>query len=385
MKIAIYGAGTYGKYIYNEIVNNENAKLSVVCWIDNFYKEDLLENLHVYSEDDFFSLHISDSVDAVIVAIQNRRIAEDRIVSILLYGGGYAGAIYYALPNGYLSKIPVLNEDGELGACIRFYKSIKPTVGREHLFLFLITDYCNLKCKRCNHFSNLTTEYNNLDINKFEEYLVQLRKRFKVVPTIQLLGGEPLLNEKLELYIVLTRKYFPETLIEIVTNGLLILEMKKALIDTITSNNVNLRISQYPPTRKQLGRIVDFLEEKGIHYYITEPITQFEKPLTLKEQDGEKAFAEKFHRDCQCHIIEDGKIGCTVLLKFCDNREFFRIQIEEEELRTASIDLMDDSIDGWDMLKFFKQPSVLCKFCNPKRENEPWETGLPQIGDWFSD
>ena len=382
MKIAIYGAGDYGKYIYNEIMNNENTKVSVACWIDNFYNEDVLENLHVYSEEDFFDLYVSNRVDAVIVAIQNQKIAEDIIVSMLLRG---YRLIYCALPEGYLSQISVLNEDGELGAGIRPYKMIKPTMDRPHIVNFLVTDYCNLKCKRCGNFSNLATECNYLDISKFEEDLVQLRKRFKAVSRIELMGGEPLLNSKLELYVVLTRKYFPETRIVIVTNGLLIMKMKKSLIDTIVSNQVYLRISQYPPTRKQIRVIVDFLKEKGIHYELTEPITQFEKPLTLKEQDGEKAFAERSNGDCQCHTIEDGKMGCPLLVKFYDNHKYFGIQIEEEEMRKSSIDLMDDDIDGWDILKFFRQPSALCKFCNPKIEYEPWETGLPQIEDWFSD
>ena len=383
MKIAIYGAGDYGKYIYNEIMKNKNTKLSVVCWIDNFYNEDLLESLHVYSEEDFFSLHISDSVDAVIVAIQKWTIAEKIIVSILLRG---YESIYCALPSGYLPQIPVLNEDGELGASIKFYKLIKPAMRRPNIVDFLVTDYCNLKCKRCGNFSNLVTECNYLDINKFEKYLVQLRKRFKEVFQIELMGGEPLLNLKLESYIALTRKYFPETQINIVTNGLLILEMKKSLIDTIVSCHANLYISQYPPTRKRIGRIVDFLEEKGIQYYITSPITQFEKVLTLKEQDGENAYAERHRRNnCICHAIEDGRMGCPQNKKIYDNQKYFGIQVEEEEMQKSSIDLMDDNIDGWDILKFFRRPSVLCKYCNPELEYEPWETGLPQAGDWFSE
>ena len=381
MKIAIYGAGHYGKYIYNEIMNNENTKVSVACWIDNGYKDDLLENLCVYSEKEFFRLHMSDSVDAVIIAIEKWSITESIVVSMLLRG---YKSIYCALPNGYLPQIPVLNEDGELGVGIKFYKLIKPELRKPNLVNFLVTDYCNLKCKRCGHFSNLVTECNYLDINEFEEYLVQLRKRFKVVARIELLGGEPLLNLKLELYIALTRKYFPETQIVIVTNGLLILKMKQSLIDTIISCNVFISISQYSPTRNQIERIVDFLEEREIHYYISYPITQFEKILTLKEQNGEKAYAERFNRDCVCHTIKDGKMGCASTFKLYDSQKYFGIQIEEEELQKSTINLMDDNIDGWDILKSFRRAPALCKFCNPKSENVAWETGLPQVEDWFS-
>lgn len=381
MRIAIYGAGKYGLYVYNEIMSNKSTNMSVTCWIDNYFEENLLESLSVYTEDIFFGSNKLNETDAVLVAIQNRQSAEDIIVSMLLRG---YESIYWALPAGYLPQLPVLNEDGSFGACVRFFRQVKPTMGGRKIVNFLVTDYCNLKCKRCGNFSNLEKECNYLDLNSFEQYLQQLRKKFRGVSKIQLMGGEPLLNLRLETYIFLTRKYFPETNIDIVTNGLLILEMGQALIDAIISCHVCLRISQYPPTRKRLEKIVDFLEDKEIDYRITRPITQFERALTLKETDGKKAYAERSKKNCQCHTIENGRMGCPLLLKFYDNRSYFGIEIEEEEMQESSIDLMDDSIDGWAILKFFEQPSTLCKYCNPAIENEAWEVGLPQKEEWFS-
>lgn len=389
MKVAIYGAGNYGKYIYNEITNNINTKISVVFWIDNFQRKETnfwLEqeicDLPVYTEERFFIEHKYKEIDAVIVAIDNRNIAEEITTSLLLQG---YESIYLALPNGFLPKFPILNEEGDFGSCIKYYKEIKPVIGeRGEIVNFLVTDYCNLNCKRCGNFSNLAKGKNCLDINKFESYLVHFRKKFRAVQSIQLMGGEPLLNPQLEQYVLLTRKYFPETRIDIVTNGLLILNISQELINAMVSCNVFFFISQYLPTRKQLEKIVDFLENKQINYIITEPITQFEKPLTLKEENGKKAYMARFHGDCLCNTIEEGRMGCPVILTFYKHRDYFDIHIGEDELRSSTIDMMSDDIDGWDIKKYCKKPNPLCKYCNPKIENVVWETGEPQKEDWFS-
>ncbi len=389
MKVAIYGAGGYGQYIYHEIKNNIHAKLSVAFWIDNLWKKknnlmidpEVCE-LPVCSEERFFLEHKYNEIDGIVVAIDDRRTAEQIVLSLLLHG---YDSIYLALPQGFLPKIPILDDEGNLGPCVKYYKEIKPSFQAGEIVNFLVTDYCNLRCKRCGNFSNLAKENNCLNLNEFESYLIQLRKKINVVPRIQLLGGEPLLNPQLNQYIFLTRKYFPETWIDIVTNGLLIPQMGQKLIDAMISCNVHYFISQYPPTRRQLDKIIAFLEEKGISYFITEPILQFEKPLTLKHQTGKEAYQKRDLTDCMCHTIKNGRMGCPLLMTLYDNKDYFELYITEEEFENSSIDLMSSSVNGWDIIKYCRRPAPLCRFCNPDRENVAWETGQPHKEEWFSD
>ena len=305
MKVAIYGVGNYGQYIYHEIADNVHTKISVALWIDNFQrkkagfmKEPEVCGLPVYTEERFFIDKKYQEIDAVIVAIDDKHTAEEITVSLLLHG---FDLIYLALSNGFRPKVPILNENGDFDSGIKFYKQIKPSigVGGGEIINFLVTDYCNLNCKRCGNFSNLAKEKNCLDLHKFENWLNHLRKKFRIVQNIELLGGEPLLNPQLEQYVRLVRKYFPETKIVIVTNGLLILNINQALIDAMVSCNASFYISQYVPTRKRLREIIRFLENNEINYDISELITQFERPLTLKEQDGKKAYRTRFRGDCQ--------------------------------------------------------------------------------------
>lgn len=132
MKIAIYGAGNYGKYIYHEIINNVHSKISVAFWIDNFRKSNSFMmdvevcGLPVYTEERFFIERKYEEIDAVIVAIDNRYTAEMITVSLLLQG---FQSIYLALANGFIPKVPILNENGEFENCIKSYKEIKPMIG----------------------------------------------------------------------------------------------------------------------------------------------------------------------------------------------------------------------------------------------------------------
>ena len=389
MKIAIYGANGYGKYIYNEIIKNENAKISVAFWIDNYWRKNqwcILEreinDLPVITEERFFVEHKYDEIDAIVIAIDNQKISQEITIALLLQG---YESIYLALRNGFTDKIPVLDKEGNFSSCIRFYKEVKPELREPDIVNFMITDFCNLKCKRCANFSNLVPRYNYMDLNEFESYLIQLRKKFRYIFRIQLLGGEPLLNHQVELYVFLIRKYFPETRIDIVTNGLLILNIDQKLIEAMVSCGAFFFISQYEPTRLQLDRIVNFLEEKGINYEITEPISQFEKQMTFQEQDGKKAFAKRYQKgDCRCFTVKSGRMGCTFVLNLYANREYFNMNVGVKELEDSTIDIMNDNVDGYDIIKVLKRPTPICKFCNPEIEYAVWETGQPQKADWFS-
>jgi len=62
---------------------------------------------------------------------------------------------------------------------------------------FHISDTCNLNCKYCSMFSALAQENSFPDINAYCRDLKQLKKYFRSVKRVKLLGGEPFLNPEL--------------------------------------------------------------------------------------------------------------------------------------------------------------------------------------------
>lgn len=385
MKIAIYGAGNYGQYIYNEILNNEHTKISVAFWIDNCVEAQRMYGLPVYAEKHFFMEGKFKEIDAVIIGIEDVKLAQKIAVSLLEKGYDkiYLACLETELSFAYWAKVPILDKKGNFSSCVKFYKEIKPKL---EFMEVLVTNYCNLNCKCCSHFSNIVTEKTLLSVDEFETYLIQLRKKVREIDRFELLGGEPLLHPQLDRFVLLTRKYFPGAHIVIVTNGLLILKSSQELIDAMVSCNAAFFISQYQPTREKIADIVRFLEEKRINYTITPPKTHFESVLTCKEENGKKAFKKRFKDGCVCHSIAKGRVYiCPTIERFYEAQEFLNIHIEENELKDSSLDLMSDDVDGWDMLKYFNTPAPICKYCCPKRKERPWETGQPRIEDWIAE
>jgi len=138
----------------------------------------------------------------------------------------------------------------------------------ENVFLEIhINEHCNLKCSNCCHFSPIADK-EFLDINEYESNLskIPLLNHFKY---ITLLGGEPLLNDKICDIIRITRKYYTKTL-RIITNGLLLEHMSKEFFYTCIINNVHIMISKYP-INLDYDKIISDLKQKykglNIYYY----------------------------------------------------------------------------------------------------------------------
>ncbi len=109
-----------------------------------------------------------------------------------------------------------------------------------------ITEHCNLSCKYCGHFSSIA-EKEFYDLDKFKQDMKRMSFILnKQLPCIQLLGGEPLLNPQINEYVNVTKKYFPETTIDILTNAILLDDMDDSFWKTLKTNNLRLVPSIYP-------------------------------------------------------------------------------------------------------------------------------------------
>lgn len=383
MQIAIYGAGNYGRYVLDEVKSHECAKVTVAFWIDNYVEMQEICGLPVYTEERFFIAHKFHEIDAVVIAMDRRSIAYAAAASLL--ERGYK-QVYLVWPGGFMPKVPVLNEKGEFTPFVKLhnlYKELKPIIPHVEVS---VTNYCNLKCKRCGNFSNLVTEMDYLNLDVLERDLEQLSKKVKNIETFSLLGGEPLLYPQLDNCIALVGKYFPKAYIQIVTNGLLIPDIPSNLIEAMKHYYTGFYISQYAPTRNNLHNIVEFLEKEHIRYEITPPRTTFRKLLSFKDDDIERAYEYNASDQCTCHVIDKGRIYlCSNFPRLYAMQDYFDIHIEEKELKENAIDLFDDKIDGWDIMYYFTKPTSLCRFCSPKDLWIPWETGKPERDDWIAD
>ena len=105
---------------------------------------------------------------------------------------------------------------------------------------FYITETCNLVCSGCNRFNNLGL-IGHEDWNKNKEHYKKFAS-FVEVEHVSIIGGEPLQHPGIIEIIKDIRNFFPNSGMNIWTNGLL-LDQIPNLRNTIVENNLRLIIS----------------------------------------------------------------------------------------------------------------------------------------------
>ncbi|MDR0640927.1 MAG: radical SAM protein, partial [Treponema sp.] len=113
-------------------------------------------------------------------------------------------------------------------------------------FDIYIAEHCNWGCYSCNHFSQLAaSEF--ADLAATERDLKRLSELSGGnIPAVMLVGGEPLLNPELPEFMRIAREYFPQSRVQIVTNGVLLLAQKDIFWESVKKYNITMTPTKYP-------------------------------------------------------------------------------------------------------------------------------------------
>ncbi len=126
-----------------------------------------------------------------------------------------------------------------------------------------ITDSCNLKCKNCSHFCYLVDELILINIDDFKKDVEELSKKINI-NTIRLMGGEPLLHPQVNEFMYYTRLFFPNSIIKLVTNGLLLAAKKSDFWDCVKKYNIYIDLSYYSLYKKYIDEVKNILKMNNI-------------------------------------------------------------------------------------------------------------------------
>lgn len=279
----------------------------------------------------------------------------------------------FVIPHIVLCKISN-GEDMSSTSIIYHYKEVLPELMQLE---FHLADHCNLNCKGCSHFSNLVTKPCFANMNQFEKDLEQLSTFFSQIHTFFLLGGEPLLNPELGEYIKIYRKFFPYSQLVIVTNGLLLLTLKQELLSIIKENHVHISISEYACLDHE--KITSFVNKHGLSAELRIGKNNFSKYLNTKgDSNPNEIFYQCIRHNCT--FLGQGKIAacCQPLLIHYFNKYF------DEHLSADSfINLYEENLDGWELLKRLITPMACCQYCTYD-EAFDWALSRPPFSkdDW---
>lgn len=371
--IAIWGFGESGKKLYQII--KSKTKDNVVCFVDNDIsklgeKKDNATVISIYKLIEYYfnkkidsilipAIYINDTVKLIIKQLKDYKIKDEDIYTVPIH-------IF-------------LNEsldDNDIEAIYTYYCDLKQLEGIE----FHVANHCNLNCKRCDHFSNLVKEESFVEFKQFKKDINRLKELIPDIRMVKLLGGEPLLNKDLHLFIEEARKVYPYTELVIVTNGLLVKSMNSRLIASIKNNNVLICITLYPPIEKSIDDLVAFLKNNNIRFYTYRIGDCFYSPINIRGNSD----IEKVTKNCveACTIVHEGKIArCSLGIFIKEFNKYFNVNLPEN----GYIDLYQEELTGKELIKLIRKPIDMCKFCY-RNYKYKWEqsTNAINIKDYTS-
>lgn len=248
-----------------------------------------------------------------------------------------------------------------------------------------LVEHCNLNCSSCSHFSPLAKpEF--LSVEEYEKDCKRLSFLFnKKANFIRLMGGEPLLHKDINKFLIITRKYFPDAIIDLDTNGILVLKKNETFFKTMSENNINLSITKYP-----ISLDYDSIKNKCLEYNVN--FRFFDNtgdrlfnhlPLDLEGRGSiEKNFLKCYLANC-CHTLKHGKMyTCSTIPHIDHFNKFFNKNIKITE---------DDYIDIYkvnskeEILNFLAKPVPFCRYCKvfERTSGHKFKKSKKDIGEWI--
>ena len=253
-------------------------------------------------------------------------------------------------------------------------------------FEVAIAEHCNLNCRGCDHFSPLA-EPELADLEETSRDFARLAELFENrINEIHLLGGEPLLHPQLTDFFEAARKYFPNAVIDMTTNGIDLLKKEDSFWESCKKNRIIIRPTKYP-----ISLDYDAIEQKaaqfGVDYRyfgntgtIVKTLNCF--PLDLEgTQNGGRNFL-LCHRANNCVYLQHGRLyTCTVAPTIGHFNKYFGTNLKL--LPEDSIDIYEAQ-SAQEILEFLAKPIPFCRYCmvDKVKRGLLWETSKKDIKEW---
>lgn len=276
----------------------------------------------------------------------------------------------YAIPSKYLvmEEIPSEKQIDTLHSA----EELLPELSQLEMHL---ADHCNLNCKGCSHFSNLVPEPVFADYEQFQKDIKRLTELFDNIRAFFFLGGEPLLNQEAARFLYSAREAFPYTMLNLVSNGLLVMKMNDSLIRAMRETGCELSISNYDCLETE--KIELFLQERGIGYDLRQGKGSFIKYLNTKGDGNEEVYQRCGRK--YCTFLRNGRIAaCAQPFTIKYFNQYFQEHFSDE----GSISLYEKGMDGRKLLEYLEKPMDACRFCTFDKEYEWIGGGKIQMTDW---
>lgn len=371
MNIAIWGTGNIGKYVYQQIKNNDNYVLKYFVDSNVQLWGSRINGVEVISPEELQNV-FSVELEFVLVAFTKGISIYKQLLGMKI---GNFGIVRDRIYEAQLDLMDDLKQDKNI-VWNNIIEQKEPLI--ESLETNIV-DNCNLNCRGCSHFSNLFKHGEKVPFDIFCRDLKQIAEHVWIYQ-FNLLGGEALLDANIIDYINYAREILPDSEIYLISNGLLIPRQKQEFFECCRENNILISVSAYKPTLQLEEKIRDVLEHNGIVYTFRYSKEEFGKNIDLTGT-VDPYEAVKNCRENGCHFFRYGKIfKCPFEALGNKLFEFYHLGIKFD----GGYDIYDESLN-WDIVadSLIHKPVHACRYCG-KEERIEWRVAnKPVLDDWI--
>ena len=251
-----------------------------------------------------------------------------------------------------------------------------------------LVEHCNLKCQSCDNFSSIAQE-EFLEKEIFDKDLKRMSELYgNQIQFFRLLGGEPLLHPELNYFLETSRKYFPNTLILLTTNAILLDKMSGEFWNCCHDNKIVIEYTFYPiniDRQKHLELVKKYdvtlipFENRSVQekYSHRNPVND------KKDQDINYNFA-RCYQVHKCISLKQGNIyPCTCIPNVYHFNKFFNKSLEVTDKDFINIHTHNKEEIG----EFLNKPVPFCAYCNVKNRTggKPWAVTQFKLEEWFDE
>lgn len=248
---------------------------------------------------------------------------------------------------------------------------------------FNLTDYCNLNCKGCTHYSPIApAEFQKLESLEREMRHLAGIKNADIIKEVYLIGGETLLYPHLNKAIEYASKYFPDKKISIFTNGLLLPKMDEEFWTLCRRGNCTIALTRYP-IKFDYDKMENLCREKGVNVEVFGDRGEDNSFFRLPLDPGKRQRGRLRHFQCMsfgCLTIDGGKIfPCSQAACVGHLNRRFGSNFRWEEGDYLEVEKIKDARE---ILKLRNRPVPFCRYCR-KHEVVSYGPSTRSSSEWI--
>lgn len=249
-----------------------------------------------------------------------------------------------------------------------------------------LAEHCNLNCKGCAHFSPIAKHHIMSLAELKKTYSLLIPYLNKWFCRLELMGGEPLLHDQLEDILLLTRRYYPDLEVRLVTNGLKLLNMQQSFYKTCAANDIIICVSAYP-INLDYNKIKHIFSIYGIRYKFYGEYENSRSFISYKLNRRGESNPEESFSNCKysghCVQVKDNKIYPCFISAYAQHlNDYFGLDFQwsNEDYLYLRDDLAREEFE-----RLIYNPVPFCRYCNMKKqETFKWEISSRSIDEWIS-